>query len=98
MHSVRVLLVANPHARGVNRDRISASIERWSREHQVDLLLTSRHGLDEDVRAALAGTQAVAVLGGDGTLNRVANVMANAKSDATLVPLPGGTTHDVART
>ncbi len=46
---------------------------------------------------ALAGAEAVVVLGGDGILNQVANLLADTGSDATLVPLPAGTTNVVAR-
>ena len=46
---------------------------------------------------ALAGAEAVVVLGGDGILNQVANLLADAGSDAALVPLPAGTTNVVAR-
>ena len=46
---------------------------------------------------ALAGAEAVVVLGGDGILNQVANLLADARSDAALVPLPAGTTNVVAR-
>ena len=95
---MRVLLVVNPAARGVDRATAAATTDRWSAQHELTRLSSHRRNFDEQLRTAIPGTEAVAVLGGDGMLNRVANVLADLRSDATLVPLPGGTTNVVART
>lgn len=95
---MRVLLVVNPAARGVSRQTATAATERWSAQHELTCLSSHRHGFDEELRTAIPAAEAVAVLGGDGMLNRVANVLADLGSDAALVPLPGGTTNVVART
>jgi len=98
MTAVEVVLVVNPAARNVSPEATSATVDRWGREHQLTVVHSRRDDPELGaVRAVLPAAGAVAVLSGDGLLNRVANVMADATCDAALVPLPGGTTNVVAR-
>ncbi len=66
--------------------------------HEVELAMTSRRGHASRLArgAAATGTDIVAVLGGDGTLNEAANGLAG--TDCALAALPGGSTNVFART
>lgn len=68
-----------------------------SADHQVRLIATQRRGHASKLArsAAIAGDDAVVVLGGDGTLNEAANGLAG--SDTALAVLPGGSTNVFAR-
>ncbi len=66
--------------------------------HDVELAMTSRRGHASRLArgAAATGTDLVAVLGGDGTLNEAANGLAG--TECALAALPGGSTNVFART
>ena len=68
-----------------------------SADHEVRLIATQRRGHASKLArsAAIAGDDAVVVLGGDGTLNEAANGLAG--SDTALAVLPGGSTNVFAR-
>lgn len=68
-----------------------------SREHDVDVAETNRrgHATKLALDAARRGVDVVAVLGGDGTLNEVANGIVDTAT--ALAPLPGGSTNVFAR-
>lgn len=68
-----------------------------SADHEVRMIATQRrdHASKLARSAALAGDDAVVVLGGDGTLNEAANGLAG--SDTALAVLPGGSTNVFAR-
>lgn len=68
-----------------------------SADHEVRLIATQRrdHASKLARSAAGDGTDAVVVLGGDGTLNEAANGLAG--SDTALAVLPGGSTNVFAR-
>jgi len=67
-------------------------------DHDVDVVTTSRRGhATRLAQGAVAdGVEVVVALGGDGTLNEVANGLAG--SDTALGVLPGGSTNVFART
>ena len=69
-----------------------------SADHEVTLAETNRRGHATRLAqgAAREGVDAVVALGGDGTLNEVANGLAG--TDTALAPLPGGSTNVFART
>lgn len=68
-----------------------------SADHEVRMIATQRRGHASKLArsAAIAGDDAVVVLGGDGTLNEAANGLAG--SDTALAVLPGGSTNVFAR-
>jgi diacylglycerol kinase family enzyme len=86
---VRVALIANPHASrfsGRQRDRVAAAI---AAEHKVEVLQTTHPGQATALarQAVAGGSELVAVLGGDGTVNEVVNGLREAP---TLLGLLGG--------
>ena len=95
---VRILLLVNESASSVTartRVLIQAAL---AEHHDVELAMTSRRGHASRLArgAAATGTDVVAVLGGDGTLNEAANGLAG--TECALAPLPGGSTNVFART
>jgi diacylglycerol kinase family enzyme len=94
---VRVALIANPHASrfsGRQRDRVVATL---AAAHKVELLQTGHAGQATELaaQAVAGGSEVVAVLGGDGTVNEVVNGLRD--SDAALGLLGGGRVNVVAR-
>lgn len=95
--SVHVRLVVNPHASRVTPQRSLRVLESLDREHRVEIVRTTHRGHASEL-ARLAVTDevdAVAVLGGDGTLNEAADALAG--TDTVLVALPGGGTNVFCR-
>jgi len=95
---MKVLLLVNSSASSVTaRSRVVIQ-KALSADHDVTLAETSRRGHATRLAqgAATTGTEAVVVLGGDGTLNEAANGLAG--SSCALAPLPGGSTNVFART
>ncbi|MFN0027662.1 MAG: diacylglycerol/lipid kinase family protein [Acidimicrobiales bacterium] len=90
------MLVVNPGARGVTPAVIAATVAQWSSTGQLDVIRSRARHLD-GLGPLAAKADAVVVLGGDGVLNQVANLLASLGSDAAVVPLPAGTTNVVAR-
>ncbi len=95
---VKLLLVVNPAASSVS-PRVQVLVQRaLADHHEVRLAETTRRDhatrLAED--AARRGLDAVVVLGGDGTVNEVANGLAG--SSTAMIPLPGGSTNVFCRT
>jgi diacylglycerol kinase family enzyme len=96
--AVKVLLVVNPSASSVTaRTRIVIQ-KALSADHECAVAETNRRGHAARLAqgAAATGTDVVAVLGGDGTLNEAANGLA--RSATALAALPGGSTNVFART
>src|SRR5829696_4968763 len=94
---MRVALIANPHASrfsGRQRDRVVATL---AAAHTVELLQTGHAGQATELaaQAVAGGSEVVAVLGGDGTVNEVVNGLRG--SDAALGLLGGGRVNVVAR-
>jgi diacylglycerol kinase family enzyme len=95
---VKVLLLVNSKASSVMpRSRVVIG-KALAADHEVTLAETSRRGHATRLAqgAAAAGTDVVAVLGGDGTLNEAANGLAG--TGTALAALPGGSTNVFART
>lgn len=95
---VQLLLIVNPAASSVT-PRSQVLVQRALGEHhEVRVAETTRRNhatrLAED--AARRGVDGVVVLGGDGTVNEVANGVVG--SDCALIPLPGGSTNVFCRT
>lgn len=95
--AVLVRLVVNPCASGVTRGVLSGVREALAVHHRVQLVATT--GRDDATRLAASavadGVDAVAVLGGDGTLNETLGPLV--RTGVTLVPLPGGGTNVFCR-
>lgn len=95
---MKVLLLVNSSASSVTaRGRVVIQ-KALSADHDVTLAETSRRGHATRLAqgAAKTGTEVVAVLGGDGTLNEAAHGLAG--SACALAALPGGSTNVFART
>jgi diacylglycerol kinase family enzyme len=93
-----MLLLVNSKASSVTpRTRVVIG-KALSADHDVTMAETSRRGHATRLAqgAAATGTEVVAVLGGDGTLNEAANGLAG--STCALAALPGGSTNVFART
>jgi diacylglycerol kinase family enzyme len=94
---VKLLLVANPKASSVNPRRLLVVTKVLSAEHEVTVHQTESRGDGLRLgRAADGHFDVVVVLGGDGTLNEVANGLARNRNLALAV-LPGGSTNVFAR-
>lgn len=92
-----MLLLINPFASAVS-PRVHKRIRRLLNEHHSLVQeFTSERGHATEIAkdAAKEGAEAVCVLGGDGTLNEVANGLRG--TDTMLAPLPGGSTNVLAR-
>ncbi len=55
----------------------------------ITRLVPIKDGFERRLKAPIAGGERIAVIGGDGTINSVAALVMG--TDATLIPLPGGT-------
>ncbi len=100
MHTsaVHIRLVVNPAASSTTPQRRAAVAAALAEHGEVSIVETERRG-DATTLAAEAvfsGVDAVAVLGGDGTLNEVANALVGTR--VPLVALPGGGTNVFCRT
>lgn len=95
---MQICLVVNPHASSTTPRRRHAVEAVLGRRHDVRVVETERRGhATELARAAVtSGAAAVAVLGGDGTLNEVANALVGTR--VALLALPGGGTNVFCRT
>ncbi|MBT5757272.1 MAG: diacylglycerol kinase family lipid kinase, partial [Acidimicrobiaceae bacterium] len=95
---MQLLLIVNPFASSVS-PRTQVLVQRALGEsHDVQVVETTRRNhatrLAED--AARRGIDGIVVLGGDGTVNEVANGVVD--TDCALLPLPGGSTNVFCRT
>ncbi|TMK60246.1 MAG: hypothetical protein E6G60_14005 [Actinobacteria bacterium] len=95
--AVHILLVVNPTASSMtSRRRLEVERSLFSR-HRLEVAET----VERDHATALArdaaerGVEVVVVLGGDGTVNEVANGLVG--TNTALAPLPGGSTNVYAR-
>jgi diacylglycerol kinase family enzyme len=95
---MQITLVVNPVATNVSPSRIRIVQEALEVRHEVSVQVTRHrdHATGLATAAVEAGTDCVAVLGGDGTLNEVINALAG--TDCAVAILPGGSTNVFART
>lgn len=95
---LKVLLLVNSSASSVTARARVVIQKALAADHEVTMATTSRRGHATRLAqgAAAVGTDVVAVLGGDGTLNEAANGLAG--TSTALAVLPGGSTNVFART
>jgi len=96
-----MLVVVNPNASSVNARLRNLIIYALESRFEVDSRITDapRHAIEIAREAATANEHdIITVLGGDGTLNEVANGMAGTGTKAALAVLPGGAANVVAKT
>ena len=95
---MRLLLIGNPSASSVTPRGKVVIAKALAADHDVSVATTSRRGHATRLAqgAAADGVEVVVTLGGDGTLNEVANGLAG--TDTALGVLPGGSTNVFART
>lgn len=95
---VQIRLVVNPHASTTTPERRRGVESALARRHEVSVATTERrdHATELTHEAVADGVDAVAVLGGDGTLNEVANALVGTR--VLLIALPGGGTNVFCRT
>jgi diacylglycerol kinase family enzyme len=95
---LKLALVVNPHASSVTPKRRAAAEAALSAGHDVTVLETEGrdHATELARRAVAGGAEVVVALGGDGTVNEVANALIGTK--VALAALPGGSTNVFTRT
>ncbi|GIU84107.1 MAG: diacylglycerol kinase [Acidimicrobiales bacterium] len=94
---MKVMLLVNTTASSVT-PRVRIVIQKaLAADHEVEVRETNRRGHATRLaqKAAAAGVDVLAVLGGDGTLNEAANGLVG--SETALAPLPGGSTNVFCR-
>ena len=95
---MKVLLIVNPLASAVTGRTRSVIQKALSADHRLEVAVTNRRGHATRIaqNAAKDGIDIVVVLGGDGTLNEVANGLVD--SGTAMAAIPGGSTNVFART
>ena len=99
---MRVTLIVNPFASSVSHRTRVIIQQMLAASHELTVIETTKggHAIRLAHRAGRAGADVVVALGGDGTINEVANGLIDAdRGDrrTAIVPLPGGSTNVFAR-
>lgn len=97
MAAVRLLLIVNVNAQTVTPRKTSVIERALSSEFKVDAVRTERRGHAIDVArgAVREGFDLVVAMGGDGTVNEIANGLAGSQIPMGIIP--GGGTNVLAR-
>jgi len=95
--SRQLLVIANPYASTVSEGLKNLILAALRGRYEVEVVDTENqdHATELARKAAEQGYDAVVAFGGDGTVNEVANGLAN--TDTALCVLPGGTTNVYCR-
>ncbi len=95
--SVRVTLIVNPFASAVTQRARVLIQQRLAADNDLTVIETTKggHAIRLAHGAGRAGAEVVIALGGDGTINEVANGLLG--TDTAVAPLPGGSTNVFAR-
>lgn len=95
---MKVLLLVNPFSSSVTARTRVVIRKALAGDHDVELVETNRrnHATRLAQGAAADGVEVVVALGGDGTVNEVANGLA--ETSTAMAVLPGGSTNVFART
>ncbi len=95
----KVRLIVNPYASKVTPKSVTAVRQGLAAHDVTEVTTTARDHATQLARdAADEGVDAVAVLGGDGTVNEAANGLIGSDTETALAPLPGGSTNVFVRT
>jgi diacylglycerol kinase family enzyme len=94
---VRITMIVNPFASSVTERARVRIRQLLSAEHELSVVETTKggHAIRLAHGAGKAGADAVIALGGDGTINEVANGLLG--TPVIAAPLPGGSTNVFAR-
>jgi diacylglycerol kinase (ATP) len=95
---MRVLLVSNPSSGSSKREIIDEIATILGRLGDVRRVEPSLDSFDETLRAAARDSSLVVTAGGDGTINRTVNALADRLQDVRFALVPMGTGNDLART
>lgn len=92
-----MLVIVNPYATSVDRKMRDLVLAALTTRYDVEVVDTTApgHALELAATAATDGTEVVATLGGDGTLNEAADALAGSR--VALYPLPGGSQNVFAK-
>ena len=96
----RVTVIVNPKAgRGRGGRMVPEITARFAEAGITDVKTTSNAGDEREIArdAIAAGSTTLAVVGGDGTTNHVANAILDSGNDVRLAILPAGTGNDFAK-
>jgi diacylglycerol kinase family enzyme len=95
--AVRLLLIVNVNAQTVTPRKVAVIERALSSEFKADLVRTERRGHATELarRAVQEGFDLVVAMGGDGTVNEIANGLAG--SHVPMGIIPGGGTNVLAR-
>ena len=92
---MRVALVGNSAAGGGGARDVAGEVEHALREAGCDVEVCTGDDLEAEARRAAEGADAVAAVGGDGTVNAVASALAG--TSIPLLVVPAGTLNHFAR-
>jgi diacylglycerol kinase (ATP) len=95
---MRVLLVFNPSSGSSTREIVDEIATILGRLGDVRRVEPSLDSFDETLRAAARDSSLVVTAGGDGTINRTVNALADRFQDVRFALVPMGTGNDLART
>jgi len=94
---MKISLIVNPVASSVTKRSRIVIQKALSADHDLEVTETARRGQATRLayQAARAGAEVVLAMGGDGTINEVANGVLD--QDCAIAPIPGGSTNVFAR-
>ncbi len=94
---MKISLIVNPYASSVTKRTRVVIQKALAADHDISIVETARrgHGTRLAHNAAKSGAEVVIALGGDGTINEVANGVLG--HDCAIAHLPGGSTNVFAR-
>ena len=95
MHAMRLLLIANVRAQTVTPRKATVIERALTSDFDVDLVHTAHRGHATELARGADKYDLVVAMGGDGTVNEVANGLVG--TDVPLAIIPGGGTNVFAR-
>lgn len=92
-------LIINPFASSVTQRSRVRIARLLAEDHELDVVETTKggHAIRLAHGAARQGADVIVALGGDGTINEVANGVLGESHGTAIAPLPGGSTNVFAR-